>query len=231
MQTKLIVAFVGCVLSTSLYAGGMEDDPVITKVMIDQLEKRMTDGDDPLIFEGQAWIGKDLNKFVIKADAEQVNGTTEELELQALYSKAIAPYWDFQVGMRQDIKPAPDRSWFVIGFQGLAPYWFEVDTALFIGESDQVGLRFSAEYELLFTQRLILTPEIEVNFHSKDDALTGVGSGLSDSRLGLRLRYEIKREIAPYIGINWDKKYGSTATMTTGKVSDTQVVVGIRSWF
>lgn len=234
MKSKLTYAFFGCIFAGSALAGGMEDDPIITKVMIDQLETRVTDGDNPLVFEGQAWIGKDLNKFVIKADLEQVNGSTEELELQALYSKAVAVYWDFQIGIRQDIKPTPKRNWLAIGFQGLAPYWFEVDTTLFIGESNQVGLRLSAEYEWMFTQRWVLSPEIEVNFHSKDDIETGVGSGLSDSQIGLRLRYEIKREFAPYIGINWNKKYGNTATLAKnggGIVDDTQFVVGIRAWF
>lgn len=234
MKNKIIYAFIGCVLSTSLYAAGMEDDPVVTKVMIDQLETRITDGDNPLVLEGMVWIGKDLNKFVIKADVEQVKGETEELELQALYSRAVDPYWDIQVGIRQDQKPVPTRNWLAIGFQGVAPYWFEIDTALFIGESSQVGLRFSAEYEWMITQRWVLSPEIEFNIHSKDDEAVGTGSGLSDSQVGLRLRYEIKREFAPYIGVNWNKKYGNTATFAKNegeKIDDTQVVLGVRAWF
>ena len=234
MKTKIISALIGCVLSTTLYAAGMEDDPIVTKVMIDQLETRITDGDDPLVLEAQAWIGEDLNKFVIKADVEQVKGVTEELELQALYSRAVDPYWDFQVGIRQDQKPIPSRNWLALGFQGLAPYWFEIDSTLFIGESEQVGLRFSAEYEWMITQRWVLSPEIEFNIHSKDDEATGTGSGLSDSQLGIRLRYEVKREFAPYIGVNWNNKYGNTATFAKNdgeKVSSTQVVVGVRAWF
>ena len=234
MKNKLTYALLGCILTSSVFAAGMEDDPIVTKVMIDQLETRATDGDDPLVFEGQAWIGKDLNKFVVKVELEQVNNQTEELELQALYSKAVAPYWDFQIGVRQDQKPVPTRDWFVIGFQGLAPYWFEIDSALFIGESGQIGLRFEAEYEWMITQRWVLSPEIEVNFHSKDDIATSTGSGLSDTELGLRLRYEIKREFAPYIGVNWNKKYGNTADFAISdgeKVSDTQFVMGIRAWF
>lgn len=234
MKIKLTFAFLGCILTSSVFAGGMEDDPIVTKVMIDQLETRITDGDDPLVLEGQAWIGKDLNKFVIKAEVEQVKGEIEELELQALYSRAVAPFWDFQIGVRQDQKPKPSRDWLVVGFQGLAPYWYEIDTALFFGESGQVGLRFEAEYEWMITQRLVLSPEVEINFHSKDDSATGTGSGLSDTQVGLRLRYEIKREFAPYIGINWNKKYGNTATFakTAGEeVDDTQIVVGIRAWF
>lgn len=233
MKIKIISALIGFALSGSLYAMG-EDDPIVTKVMIDQLETRITDGDDPTVLEATVWIGKDLNKFVVKADVEQVKGETEELELQALYSRAIDPYWDFQVGVRQDQKPTPKRDWLALGFMGVAPYWFEVDSTLFIGESDQVGLRLSAEYEWMITQRWVLSPEVEVNLHRKNDEATGTGSGLSDSQVGLRLRYEVKREFAPYIGVNWNKKYGNTATFVKnegGKVDDTQVVVGIRAWF
>ena len=233
MKKRIIYALLGCALSTSLYAMG-DDDPILTKVMIDQLETRITDGDDPLVLEAQAWIGGDFNKLVFKADIEQVKGVTHELELQALYSRAIDPYWDFQVGVRQDQKPTPAKNWLALGFQGVAPYWFEIDSTLFIGESSQVGLRFTAEYEWMITQKWVLSPEFEVNFHSKDDEVRGTGSGLTDSQLGIRLRYEIKREFAPYIGINWNNKYGKTATYAKNegeKVSSTQIVAGIRAWF
>ena len=237
MKTKIISVLIGCAvltpLSTSIYAMG-EDDPLVTKVVIDQLETRITDGDDPTVLEGTVWIGKDLNKLVIKADVEQVKGETEELELQALYSRAVDPYWDFQIGVRQDQKPVPRKDWLALGFQGVAPYWFEVDSTLFIGEQNLVGLRFAAEYEWMITQRLVLAPEFEFNIHNKDDEASGIGAGLSDTQLGIRLRYEIKREFAPYIGINWNKKYGKTATFAKNdgeKTDSTQIVVGVRAWF
>jgi len=234
MKKQLYVALIGCLLTSSIYAGGMDDDPIITKFMIDQFETRITDGDDPLVLEGQAWVGKDLNKAWFKIDAERVKSEIEELELQALYSRAISSFWDFQIGWRRDIKPEPDKDWFVLGFQGLAPYFYEIDSALFFGEGGQIGLRFEAEYEMLLTQKWILAPEIEVNFHSKEDLITGVGSGLSDSQIGLRLRYEFKREFAPYIGINWNKKHGNTATLAKNsgaEVDDSQIVIGVRAWF
>jgi len=234
MKNKLAIALIGCTLTTSVYAGGMEDDPLLTKVMIDQLETRIVDGDNPTVLEAQAWLGYDLNKFVIKADMEQVKSITVGLELQALYSRAVAPFWDFQIGVRQDQKPVPTRNWLAIGFQGLAPYWFEVDSSMFVGESGQIGLRLQAKYEWMFTQRWVLSPEIKFNIHSKDDEVVGTGSGLSDSQIGLRLRYEIKREFAPYIGINWNNKYGNTATFARNvgeKVSSSQIVAGVRVWF
>ena len=236
IKNKLNIA--SCILCASLtssvWAGGMEDDPIVGKLIIDQLETRLTEGSNPLVLEAQAWIGKDLHKLWLKLDSEWIDGENEELELQALYSRAIVPFWDFQIGWRHDEKPTPSRDWLAIGFQGLAPYWFEVDSALFVGRSGQTNLRLAAEYEWMFTQKVILSPEIEVNFHGKNDAETGTGSGLSDSQIGLRLRYEIKREFAPYIGVNWNKKYGKTADYARNEgedTSDVQFVMGVRAWF
>ena len=202
-QFCLSTLIVSLLLGSSSYVlAGAKDDPLLTKVLIDQLEVRNADDGNPWVLDGQGWIGKDLQKLWLKVEVERNDGETEEAELQALYSQAIAPFWDIQVGLRQDFQPSPNRSWAVIGLQGLAPYLFEIDTALFVGESGRTALRLKAEYELLFTQRLILTPEIEANFYGKNDEELGIGSGLSDLNTGLRLRYEIRREFAPYIGVN-----------------------------
>jgi len=224
-----------CISLVSMASHSMgRDDPLLTKVMVGQFELRNTEGSDPVVLEAQGWVGKDLNKLWVKVDVENVSGKTDEAELQFLYSKAIAPYWDVQVGWRHDKMPTPNRDWFAVGFQGLAPYFFEIDAAAFIGNNGQTALRLEAEYEIMLTQKLILTPEVEINAYSKDDEATGVGSGLSDIELGLRLRYEIRREFAPYIGVNWNKTYGDTANFSRDEgedVSDTQFVVGIRAWF
>ena len=220
--------------STNLFAGGIDDDPLLYKVMIDQLETREKDGENPLILETDVWIGKDLNKAWFKIDAEQVDGELEELEMQALYSKAIAPFWDLQVGWKHNSKPKPQRDWFAIGVKGLAPYQFEVDAALFFGGNGQMAARLSAEYEYMFTQKLVLSPETVINLYSKDDSEHGIGSGLSDLQLGLRLRYEVTREFSPYIGVNWNRKFGKTedyAVSANESVDDTQIVVGVRAWY
>jgi len=219
---------------SSLALSGAKDDPLLVMGKLDQFEVRSTEGEDPLVLEGQAWLGYDLNKLWLKADVEREDDESEGVEIQALYSHAISAFWDVQAGLRKDFIPTPDRTWGVIGIQGLAPYKFEVDAALFVGESGRSAARFEAEYELLFTQRLILTPEIEVNAYGQNDVDTGNGSGLADVELGLRLRYEVRREIAPYVGVNWEKKYGNTADFTElqgGEVEDTQFVVGVRAWF
>lgn len=212
---------------------GAKDDPLLTMVNIDQLEKRNGD-EDPFVFEAQAWMGYDLNKIWLKTEAERVEGENESVELQLLYSKAFSPFWNLQVGARRDFKPEPGRNWGVIGFQGIAPYYVEIDTALFVGESGRTALRFEAEYELMLTQRLVLIPEIELNFFGKTDEETETGSGLSNSEVGLRLAYEIRREFAPYIGVNWERKYGTTADFAKDEgesTNDTQLVIGVSAWF
>ncbi len=211
-----------------------EDDPVLFMGILDQLEMRDTSGDNTFSWDVQGWFGQDLRKLWFKTEGERAGGSTNEAEFQFLYSKAIAVYWELQLGVRHDFEPSPSRSWAVIGVQGLAPYFFETDIALFVGDAGRTALRFESEYELLLTQRLILTPEIEVNFYGRDDAEVGVGSGLSDIETGIRLRYEIRRRFAPYIGVSWSKLFGNTADFakTAGQdTSETQLVIGFRAWF
>ena len=207
-------------------------DPIIAKVMIDELE--LNDSADQKSLKAQAWVGKDLNKFWVKANATQKNGTTEEAEIQYLFSHGFASYWDWQVGVRQDIEPGSPYHWGVIGIQGLAPYFFEVDAAIFIGESGDTAGRFSVSYDLAFTQKLFLEPEVEVNVFGQANPSLGIGSGLSDLNASLRLRYELRREFSPYIGVEYSRKFGSTADYTLAKnekISETEWVFGIRAWF
>jgi len=240
MQIVQLLMLVSAIIFSSTLRADMEmdDHPVLAKVMLDRLELRVTDGSDVLNWEGQGWLGTDLNKLWIKMEGERRGSVTEDAEIQALYSRAIAPFWDLQIGARRDFQPASapgsDRTWGVIGLQGLAPYFFEISSALFVGESGRTDLRLEAEYELLFTQRLILTPAVEINFYGQNDVATGTGSGLSDIEAGLRLRYEIRREFAPYIGVNWNRKYGNSANFAIAEkndVEDVQWVLGVRAWF
>lgn len=233
MKKQSLIAL-GCLSVSGMAFADMEDDPLLYKVMINQLELRDASGSNPRVWDIQGWLGKDLDKLWIKTEGEYVNGNAEEAELQLLYSRAIAPFWDLQAGWRRDIRPKPNRDWLALGIQGVAPYFFEMDAALFVGESGRTALRLDAEYELLFTQRLILTPEIEMNFYGKDDPEVNTGSGLSDLSVGLRLRYEIRREFAPYVGIHWSKKHGDTADYARAegeRVEDAQFVLGVRAWF
>ncbi len=212
----------------------MEDDPLLLTVILDQIEMRDTADDNTLSWGAEGWLGKDLHKIWFKSDGERSAGSTDEAELQFLFSKAIARYWDLQLGVRHDFKPSPSRSWAAIGFKGLAPYFFDIDAAVFIGESGRTAGRFEAEYELLLTQRLILTPDIEINLYGQNDSDVGIGSGLSDIEVGIRLRYEIRRQFAPYIGFNWSRMFGNTADFAEADgrdTSETQLVIGFRAWF
>jgi len=234
MMKKLMLGSMLSVLSMTAFAGGMDDDPVLMKVMIDKLETRSVDGTDPLIMEADVWIGQDLNKFWFKSDVEMVDGVTEEASLEFLYSRAIDAYWDVQIGWRHDDRPAPNQEWLALGLKGLAPYFFEVDASVYLGKGGQINLSLDAEYEMMLTQKWVLSPEIEMDVYSKNDPIHEVGSGLSNIDLGLRLRYEVTREFAPYIGVNWANKFGGTADYARAageKTNDVQLVAGIRAWF
>ncbi len=234
MKKYLVLLILVLIIPTLGFAGEKSDDPILTKVMLNQLELQVTDGDNPLAWDGEGWIGKDLNKFWFKSSGEYVDGKTEAAEIQALYSRAIAPFWDLQLGWRHDIRPTPTRDWLTIGLKGLAPYSFDIDAALFIGENGRTAARFQTEYEIMLTQKLILVPEIEINLYGKNDSSVGIGSGLSDIEAGVRLRYEIRREFAPYIGVNWTRMYGKTADYARDEgedIDDVQLVFGVRAWF
>lgn len=234
MKNSILLIVFALIVPGLTFAGGMNDDPLLTMIVVDQLEIRAADGSDPLVWDAEGWIGKDLHKFWIKTEGEYLDGRVEEMELQALYSRAVAPFWDVQLGWRRDIRPTPERDWLAFGLKGLAPYFFDIDVALFVGDSGRTAARLQAEYEAMLTQRLILVPEIELNLYGKDDPATGIGSGLANIEAGLRLRYEIRREFAPYIGLNWTRLYGRTADFARAEgaaVDDTQLVIGVRAWF
>lgn len=209
------------------------EEPLIYQLKADEFESSDGNG-NPLSWDAQAWVGKDLSKLWFKTEGERLDSETEELEFQALYSRAISPYWDLQAGLRHDFEPAPQTSWAVLGLQGLAPYFFELESVFFLSEDGDLALRLKAEYELLLTQRLILTPEIEMDLYQDDISQLALGSGLSDISAGMRLRYEFRREFAPYVGINWQEKFGSTADYASlhgEEVSETKFVIGIRFWY
>ena len=169
---------------------------------------------------------------------DQTSPSGGDLELQALYSRMIAPFWDFQVGLRYDQQYGPgpdqDRTFAVLGVQGLAPYRFEVEPALFVSEDGDISGRLVGTYDLLFSQRLILQPRFESNIAASSVPRFGVGSGINDIQLGLRLRYEIRREFAPYIGVSWQRKFGDTADLARADGEDIHnlaFVGGFRVWF
>ena len=222
----------------AIYSAGsiaaMGDDPILAMVKADQLELRDADEGTVTGWEGHVWVGRDLNKFWFKTEGEKNEDETEASEFQFLYSRAIDANWDIQLGLKHDNYPEPSRDWAAVGFYGVAPYWFEIDTALFFDDDGQTNLRFEAEYEFMLTQKWVLSPEVEINAFGKSDAELGLGSGLSSIEAGLRLRYEITRKLAPYIGIHHERLIGDTADIADDAgedTSETQLVAGIRFWF
>lgn len=211
-------------------SGGM----TFSKLMIDRLEYRAQKGRDSYHWEGEGWVGGDINRFAIKSEGEgEVGGSLERTEVQALYSRAIGPWWNIMGGVRHDFRPQPERTYATIGIEGLAPYWFEVEGQIFLSDKGDAHLRLEGSYDQRITQRLILQPAAEINIAAQDVPELGIGSGLSDVELGLRLRYEFAREFAPYLGVNWERKLGDTAryARTAGEhASATSLVMGIRFW-
>ncbi|MCF6309217.1 MAG: copper resistance protein B [Sulfurimonas sp.] len=215
-------------LATSVYAGGGGDILRVT-VMVDNLEYQFND-EKTLSWDTYAYVGYDLNKVYIYSEGEKAKqASSAESENQLVYSRAILPYWDIQIGVGYDKTEEADYTWGVIGIQGLAPYFFETRAVVLIGEDRNIGLRFDAEYEALITQKLILTPSVALAAYTKDNLKMGIGSGISNLTLGARLRYEFKREFAPYIGLEWSKNLGTTNDYTA--LDEVYATVGFRFWF
>ena len=208
--------------------------PVYSKLLFDLAEHQFREGRDGYRWEGEFWTG-DLNRFVIKSKGEGTSGEgIDQAEVQALYAKALDPWWNLQVGIRQDIRPRPARTWATFGVEGRAPYLFEVQAAAFLSDKGQLAGRLEGAYDQRITQRLILQPRVEFDLSAQDMPDQRIGAGLSTAELGLRLRYEVRREFAPYIGINWSWDVGKTADYARADGKDTRersVVAGIRFWF
>lgn len=203
-------------------------------VMADRLEVQSAD-EEALVWDAQAWYGQDLNKLWLKSEGEYSFDAdeVEDAEVQALWSRAISPYWDVQAGVRYDLEPK-GRTHGVVGVQGLAPYWFEVDAAAFLSHKGDLTARVEVEYDVLVTQTLILQPRVEIEASAQNIAELGVGSGLTGLDLGIRLRKEIKREFAPYVGVEWQKAFGDTADFIKADGGDADkiaVIAGVRAWF
>ena len=204
-------------------------------VMFDLLEVGFQKGRESYRFEGEAFTGGNINRFGVKFEGEGAFGKrVDDLELQTLYSRAIAPYWNLQAGVRHDIRPDPSRTYLVAGIEGIAPYWFKVNAATFLSNNGEFRARLEASYDQRITQELILQPRIEANLSFQDIPAIGIGSGLSDLEAGLRLRYEVVQEFAPYIGVEWRKQTGDTARFArfAGEDPDSfSLVAGLRIWF
>jgi copper resistance protein B len=218
----------------SMVGMDMRDNAPIGMLLVDQLEA--FDGQEAT---GQRWeaegrYGNDRDKVWLRTEGERSHGRVEDADLEMFWNRNIATFWSTQLGVRYDFGEGPTRNWAAFGVQGLAPYWFELEATGYVGENGRTAARLRAEYELLLTQRLILQPEIELNLYGKDDPARRIGSGLSDAQFALRLRYEVTRQFAPYLGVSWVRPLGTTADYAREDhqpLLDRQIVAGVRFWF
>jgi copper resistance protein B len=210
-------------------------DSIFAHAILDQFEGRIGAGQNAFRWDGQAWIGGDYDKLWLKSEGLAIGkGGVEDGRNELLYDRAVSTYLDLQAGVRTDWDSGTGRTWAAFGVQGLAPLFFDYEATGYLSDSGHAALRLAASYDLLITQRLILQPEAEMNFYSKSDPGRKIGAGLSDIDAGLRLRYEITRKFAPYIGVAYGGKFGQTASIARKdgeSAGAVQFVFGIRSWF
>lgn len=204
-------------------------------ILLERLEASFDNESESYAWHVQGWYGGDVNRFWWKSEGEGAfDGELEHAELQLLYSRAVTPYFDLQAGLRQSYLDGEDRTDLVVGVQGLAPYWFEVGAAAFVSTEGDVTARAEAEYDLRLTQKLILQPSAELNFAAQDIPDLNVGAGFTDANVGVRLRYEISRSFAPYVGVEWESALGETRDIRESLGHDTQstrAVIGLRALF
>jgi copper resistance protein B len=211
----------------------VHDEAIHTFVLFDQLEWQSGRAADGVSWDARGWIGTDRDRVWLRTEGTSGGGRLETGDVHLLYGRAISPWWDVVAGVRQDVRPGPAQTWAAVGIQGLAPYRIEIEATGYVGAGGRTQLRLEAEYELLITNRLVLQPLVEVELFGKDDPARGIGAGLSSIDTGLRLRYEIRRELAPYVGVTWHHTYFGTADAAdaAGAPSEgARAVVGLRFW-
>jgi len=213
----------------------MNDNPVIVQSYVKALEYRAGSGENSIDWENaELRIGTDLNKLALRSSGEWSDGEVHHADLSILYSRAVSAYWNLQAGWKRDIRPKPHRDWFTVGLSGISPYHFDSEIFISVGRDGNMNLYLEAEKEILVTQRIILAPAFTMDVYNKDDPEYGIGSGVSETEIGLRLRYAIRKNFLPYIGINWVQQYGDTAELSRlsgDKTSDTRWVFGFKGWY
>lgn len=202
-------------------------------VLFEQVEWQGT-GSGGANLENTTWIGGDINRLWLRAETESEDTRVEKASIHALWGRSVSRWWDVVAGVRQDFRPGEPQTWAAVGIQGLAPYWFEIEATAYVGAGGRTRARFEAEYDLLLTNRLVLQPVAELELYGKDDPARGIGAGFSSIETGLRLRYEIRRELAPYVGVTWERKLFRTADLARAEGEDSggaRLAFGLRTWF
>lgn len=211
----------------------VHDNAVNYFVLFDQLEGQVGHGPDGLSWDTKGWVGKDRNRLWFRTEGDRVGSRVEQAQTNVLYGRAISRWWDVTAGVRLDTLPDTPRSALAVGLQGLAPYWFEVEASAFVEPSGRTHVRIETEYDLRLTNRLVLQPLVEFEIYGRADPERRIDAGLSTGELGVRLRYEVRREFAPYLGVVWHRRFFGTADYAAAageRSSSARLVVGVRFW-
>lgn len=212
----------------------VHDNRINFQVLFDQLEWQFIHGEQGQRWDSRSWIGGDTNRLWLRTEGDALDGVVDTAEAQLLYGRSFSPWWDVVAGVRFDARPSPSHTWFAVGVQGMAPQFIDVQATLYIGQNAHVGARIELEHDLHLTQRTVFQPLVELSLSGAEDADRGIGKGLSTAEVGFRVRYEIKRELAPYAGVVWHRKLFRTGDFTReqgGDVGGWHVVTGLRFWF
>lgn len=216
----------------------IHDNQIFATFKADRFEHQWREHSEEIfLWDVEGWIGEDYNKLYIESEGEVFlddGKQVEEAMVELLYSRNIAKFWDLQAGIRFDFKPDPERTFAALGLQGLAPYWFEIDATAYLSDDGDISAKIEAEYELLLTQRLVLIPRLETELSLQDVPEYEQWEGITQFTLGMRLMYHIRRELAPYLGVTWNRKVGETASRIDdegGDISSAGMVAGLRFWF
>lgn len=236
MKNLPFVMAAGLFMATLPAHAEMPDDDVFAALFVNRLEYRIQAGDDMAVAEGQLRIGNDDHKLVGKADIDYLTGSGryEKAEFQLRYQRMVSDFFDMHVGVRQDLKPSPNRTYAVLGVSGLAPQWFEIDASAFVSEKGDLSLRLDADYDILITQRIVLQPALTLDAALSDDKGIDTVAGFTSLDAGLRLRYEIEREFSPYFGVNWERKLGATSSLARAAGENADILsfaAGVRLMF
>ena len=239
-RRQLALAALFCVIPFTALAqdvdhGGhtVHDRAINFKVLFDQFEAQLVHGEPGSRWDSRSWIGGDRHRLLLRTEGEAVDGILDAAEVQALYSRAFSPWWEAVAGVRFDARPSPSHTWFAIGIQGLAPQMIDMQATAYIGQSGHLAGRLELEHDMHVTQRIVLQPLVELSLSASDDPDRGIGAGLSTGEVGFRLRYELKRELAPYAGVVWHRKLFGTGDFARERGSDAggwHLVAGLRFW-
>jgi len=225
IKKLMIMALCVTTLSTPAFAGEEHGGAVYHAFHLETGIGGTDDDADIVDWDFDGWIGTDESKLWLKSEGERENSVTSQAEFWAMYSRNIGTFWDVQIGIRHDTQP-DSLTYGVIGFEGLAPYFFETEAHLFMSEDGDVSARIRQEKEFLITQKLITQPYLEVNLFAQDVPELEVGAGLSSAEFGLQTRYELTREFAPYVDVKYERKFGETSAITKSNGEDNDAVVG-----